>query len=192
MNGKFYDLLVNRLERDHLAQARLDLLTPLEGRILDVGAGTGANFPFFQSPELVVAIEPDPKMRQIAQTKAPPHLELLDCAADNIPLASGSIDHVVCTLVLCSIGNLDASLNELYRVLKPGGSLTFLEHVKGEGCLGILHDSLTPLWSKVTGGCHLNRDTPALLYKHGFTVESHPVCRYFGIPFVAGRAQRRD
>lgn len=182
---------MNRLERNHLSVVRSDLLTPLEGRILDVGAGTGVNFPYFRSPDQVVAIEPDPDMRRIALPKVLPGMTLLDCPADKVPLPSGSIDHVVFTLVLCSMSALDASLIEMRRVLKPGGSVTFLEHVRGKGCHGTLHDIVTPLWSKVAGGCHLNRDTPAILERHGFSVESCvQVCRVLGVPFVAGRARQ--
>lgn len=178
------------IERYGLGQARRQLLGELTGTILDVGAGTGVNFPYFAEPTQVVACEPNSKMRRRAEKRRPAGLTLLDCSAESLAVDDGSFDHIITTLVLCTVADLEAAFGEFRRVLKPGGHLHFIEHVRGEGFTGQLHDWCTPLWSKIAGGCHLNRCTVELIREAGFQVEREDtVWRLLNTPFVAGSAR---
>jgi ubiquinone/menaquinone biosynthesis C-methylase UbiE len=189
MNGRCYNLLMSPLEHWRLNTARRALVGTLEGRILDLGAGTGANFPHFVDPNTVIAAEPDPDMRRVARAGKPDGLTLIDSTAEQLQLQDDSVDHVVTTLVLCTVADLDLAFQEMRRVLKPGGQLHFLEHVRGEGFIGKLHDWCTPAWSRIAGGCHLNRRTLETIPQHGFRIDhDETVLELIGTPFRSGRA----
>jgi ubiquinone/menaquinone biosynthesis C-methylase UbiE len=169
-----YDRIVEPLEREVLGERRARLLAGLEGRILDVGAGTGANLPHFDRGARVVALEPDPAMRKRLAAKlagAPVPVELVAADAESLPFPDASFDAVVCTCVLCTVADLDRALAEARRVLKPEGRLIVLEHVRGTGRLARMQDRVTPLWSRLIAGCHPNRDTRAAIARAGFGVE---------------------
>ncbi len=178
-------------ERAALGRARRELLLDLRGRILEIGCGTGVNFSLYAEPENVLALEPDEAMRLTAEQVRPEGLELRKGQAESLPLPDASVDHMVVTLVFCSVESMQRSLGEARRVLKPGGALHFLEHVRGSGMFGRLHDLCTPLWSRVAAGCHLNRNTVAVLREAGFELtEVREVLRFIGTPFVVGRAKK--
>jgi ubiquinone/menaquinone biosynthesis C-methylase UbiE len=186
-----YDILMKPLEYWWLGRARAELVGSLDGTILDLGAGSGANFRYFSQPDQVTAVEPDADMRKVASSRKPPGLTIIDGSAEQMNLPSDSFDHVVSGLVLCSVQGVKESLEEIHRVLKFDGTLHFLEHVRGEGLAGRVQDWLTPLWSRAASGCHLDRRTVESLEEHGFEVEScHLIVRILGLPFVAGRARR--
>lgn len=175
-------------ERVALRRAREELLAPLRGRVLELGSGTGANFPFYQEPHLVTAVEPDHHMMQRALKSRPSGLMLEEGYAEEIPLADASVDHVVSTLVLCSVKDPVLALGEIRRVCKPNGRLHLIEHVRGRGVPGSLHDFFTPIWSKICAGCHLNRETMHLLRECGFQLEEEKVVfNFLGTPFVFSR-----
>jgi ubiquinone/menaquinone biosynthesis C-methylase UbiE len=122
----------------------------------------------------VVAIEPDARYARRLErraTEAHVPVEVVRGRAEAIPFPDGSFDHAVATLVLCSVENLDGALAEIRRVLRPGGSLVFLEHVRGEGRTARWQDRLTPIQRRVADNCHLNRDTPAAIERAGFRVD---------------------
>jgi ubiquinone/menaquinone biosynthesis C-methylase UbiE len=193
-----YDRQLRPLERGWLDQRRGALLGELTGQVLEVGAGTGGNLAHYRHAGKVVACEPDPAMRARLAGKladAPVPVQLCDAAAEALPFADQSFDVVVCTLVLCTVPDPPAALAESYRVLRPGGRLAFLEHVRGRGRLARWQDRLTPLQVWFAGGCHPNRDTQAAIADAGFAVgplevfeptPNSPITR----PFIQGAATR--
>lgn len=193
MNGCCYDRWLAPLEKWRLGQTRRALLSHLSGRIVEIGAGTGVNFPLFAADSEILALEPDAGMREIALRRCPAQVTLTEGRAESLPLPDGWADHVVCTLVLCSVGSLSETLRETHRVLRPGGTLVFLEHVRGQGCVGEIHDWATPLWKRLAGGCHLNRRPLRALVDNDFAIEScWTPCRILATPFVAGFARKLD
>ena len=169
-----YDPLTRSLERAILAERRARLLDGLDGQVLDVGAGTGANLPYLRRASRVVAAEPDAAMRRrlaarLAQAAVP--VELSSDPAEGLRYPDASFDAVVFTLVLCSVASPDRALAEARRVLRPSGRLIILEHVRGTGTLARWQDRVTPLWSLLNGGCHPGRDTAAAIERAGFIFE---------------------
>jgi ubiquinone/menaquinone biosynthesis C-methylase UbiE len=174
MWGRLYDCVNGPLERSILAPRRAGLLGELSGIIVDVGAGTGSNLAYFRSARRVIAAEPAAGMRRrlaarLASASCP--VELLDARAESLPVADGSVDAVVFTCVLCSVADVDRSLAEARRALKPGGRLVVLEHVRGTGRLARWQDRITPVWSRLAGGCHPNRDIEPAIRRAGFEVD---------------------
>lgn len=175
-----------------LRAARRELVAELRGEILEIGCGTGANFPHYGEPQNLTATEPDPDMFRFSQACCPEETALENWSAEELPLPDHSVTHVVSTLVFCSVGNLERTFQELKRVLKPGGTLHLIEHVKGNGVPGRLHELCTPVWSRICGGCHLNRETLVAAEKHGFErAESRTLFNFIGTPFVFARLTSR-
>jgi SAM-dependent methyltransferase len=170
-----------------LAERRRELLAPLSGRVLEIGAGTGANFAHYPpSVEHVVAVEPERFLRRCAVQAAAGArvpVTVVDAAAEQLPFEDAHFDGAVASLVLCSVGDPARALAELCRVIRPGGRLRFNEHVRsGSPRVARLQRTVDALgWPRVSGGCHLGRDTEALIRAAGFEVGS--VERYrFGMP----------
>jgi len=158
-----------------LGEHRSALLGGIDGLVLDVGAGTGANLAHFRRATRVVAAEPDPWMRKRLAAKAASATMPADIRSDTaeaLAYDDAAFDAVVCTCVLCSVANLDAALSEMRRVLRPSGHLVVLEHVRGDSRLAAWQDRLEPLWSRVAGGCHPNRDVSGAVKRAGFVFES--------------------
>ncbi|MFI7243135.1 class I SAM-dependent methyltransferase [Streptomyces qinglanensis] len=163
-------------DRRGAAAHRRRLLEGLSGRVLEVGAGQGRNFP--HCPEAVtalVALEPEDSLRAAARQSAgaaPVPVTVVAGQAGGLPVGTGTVDAVVFSLVLCSITDPGAALAEAARVLRPGGQLRFYEHVRSRNRLGaLLQSAVAPLWRRVGGGCHPDRDTEALVRSAGFTVQ---------------------
>jgi ubiquinone/menaquinone biosynthesis C-methylase UbiE len=174
MWGRAYDFVNAPLERAILAPRRARLLAGLTGVVLDVGAGTGANLPHFHSATRVIATEPSSGMsKRLAarRSSAPCAVELLHARAEILPLADASVDAVVFTCVLCSVDDVDRALAEARRALRPDGQLLVLEHVRGTDRLARWQDRITPLWSRVAGGCHPNRDIEPAIRRAGFVID---------------------
>src|SRR5690606_8124971 len=133
--------------------------------VLEVGVGTGLNLPFYPMNRVVrlVGLEPDPHMRRRAAARARRlglPLELVAAPAEGIPFASGSFDTVVATHVVCTVADPRRALAEAFRVLRPGGTFRFLEHVRAaDERAARWQDRLTPVWRWVSAGCHPNRRT---------------------------------
>jgi ubiquinone/menaquinone biosynthesis C-methylase UbiE len=169
-----YDRVTRPLERTVLAERRARLLNGLSGVILDVGAGTGANLEYFRGADRVIAAEPDPRMRRQLAAKLPAAAVpagLLGARAESLPQADASVDAVVFTCVLCTVADVDRALAEARRVLKPTGQLVVLEHVRGTGRLARWQDRIAPVWARLMGGCHPNRDIAGAIRNAGFAVE---------------------
>lgn len=148
------------------------------GVVVELGAGTGANLDYYRDVERLVLVEPSPAMRaRLAGPAAAAGAEVVDTTADALPFPDDAVDAVVGTLVLCSLPDLPAALAEIRRVLRRGGLLLLLEHVRsGDARAATWQDRLDPLWCRVAQGCHPNRDTLAAVEAAGFTIaERHPV-----------------
>lgn len=181
-NPLFARLLVRmrRNEPPEQVALRRELLAGLAGRVLDLGAGDGANFAHLPATVTeVVAVEPEPYLREQAQrnaSRAPVPVTVVDGLADRLPLDDGGVDAAVTALVLCSVPDQAAALAELRRVIRPGGELRFLEHVvagPGERGLHALQRAVdaSGLWPRIAGGCHTSRDTVGSIRAAGFAVE---------------------
>jgi ubiquinone/menaquinone biosynthesis C-methylase UbiE len=158
-----YDRLTARVERAVIGPARRELLSRVTGDILEIGAGTGANFSYYPEDARVIALEPDPYMLERAQARLQSlklhNIELRQTPAEHLPFPDASVDAVVSTLVLCTVADPAAAIREMRRVLRPAGSLLFIEHVRGDGLLGRFRDVIRPVWSWGGGGCQINRTT---------------------------------
>ena len=146
------------------------------GEVLEIGIGSGRNLPFYPAAvEHVYGVEPSVELQQMARQQAgKTHVKvdfLTQSAEVSLPLPDASIDTVVSTWTLCSIPKAADALNEMRRVLKPGGSLIFLEHGRSpDASVVAWQDRLTPLWKRFTGGCHLNRKPDDLILGAGFQI----------------------
>ncbi|MGY1739862.1 MULTISPECIES: class I SAM-dependent methyltransferase [unclassified Blastococcus] len=172
-----YDRALQGTEDAGLRAMRAELLTRARGEVLEVGAGTGHNVVLY--PDAVtrlVLTEPSPHMARrlrarLAAEGSGRAAEVVEAPAESLPFADASFDTVVSTLVLCSVGDLARAAAELYRVLRPGGTLLYLEHVRGDGGrLVRWQDRLERPWGWFADGCHPNRATEAALRRAGFTV----------------------
>lgn len=192
--ARLYDAVMAVPERTIMPAHREALAEGLSGRVLEIGAGTGAMFPYYENVELH-AVEPDPHMRTQANARAEEldvAVSLSDASAETLPYDDSSFDTVVASLVFCTIPDHEAALAEVARVLEPGGEFRFLEHVRGEGVAGRAHDLLAPAWHTVAGGCHLNRETGGLFQRdERFQLDSYD--RSPGaVPMVRGRMTRKS
>lgn len=157
------------------AAHRRRLVAAAHGAVVEIGAGYGATFAFYPAAVTsVLALEPDPTLRGLAlaaTATAPVPVTVQDGRAESLPTADASIDVVVSSLVLCSVADQSAALAEAVRVLRPGGLLLFYEHVRSaHPVLAVAEDLVTPLWSRMAGGCHPNRDTAASIAAAGLAV----------------------
>ena len=173
IKDRIYDAFTAGLDRKGFGQRRDRQVAELRGDVLEVGAGTGLNLPRYRSADLLVALEPHRTYSQRLRARAgAAHVpvEVVAGTAEELPFPDESFDNVVTTLSLCSVGDLDVALAEIRRVLRPGGALHFLEHVRGEGATARWQDRLTPIQRRIADGCHLNRDTAAAILRAGFEI----------------------
>lgn len=167
-----YDPIMWIAERAAFGRFRQELLGEVRGDVLEVGAGTGLNFPHYAPSVHVRALEPDPAMmrrarKRVRRSAAQITLEL---AGDErlAMLPPDSFDAIVFTLVLCTVEDPDAALLAARRLLRRDGRLIIIEHVRSPGRLGAVQDLLRPLWERCGAGCQLNRNTAAALRRAGF------------------------
>jgi ubiquinone/menaquinone biosynthesis C-methylase UbiE len=199
--ARLYEQIASTADRRGADEHRRKLLNGLVGRIIEVGAGNGANFPYYPtSVEQVVAVEPEEYLRQRAEqaaTLALVRMSVVSGLADELPGEDGSFDAGVVALVLCTVPAQDRALAELFRVIKPGGELRFYEHVIARKPLGVNLQRLAEatFWPKVFGGCHPTRETGEAIEQAGFVIES---CERFTfspgplipLPYILGVARR--
>ena len=147
------------------------------GRVLEIGIGSGLNLPLYgDAVEEVIGVDISPELLAMAERATQRRrlrVQLLEGSAEHLPstIADGSIDTMVVTWALCSIPDAAAALVEAHRVLRPNGSLRFVEHGRSpDTSVAWWQDRLTPLWRRCSGGCHLNRKTDDLLRSAGFTL----------------------
>ena len=178
--ARHYDGLTAATERHWLAAHRAALVGPLRGRVLEIGAGTGANLPYYRDLRCLTVVEPSPAMRDHLRNRldtAAVPVDLVDATAERLPFPAGAFDAVVCTLVLCSVDDPAQAVAEIRRVLAPWGRLVFLEHVRDSGLRGRIQHLVTPVHRRLAAGCHPDRDTVAALRAGGFELTSLEVFR---------------
>lgn len=170
--AKWYDKFMNPLEQGAFRGIRGDLIKRASGNVLELGSGTGINFPFYREVQSVIAIEPNPAMIHRSLMKkelASVPIEILQSSAEELPFPDHSFDTVVATLVFCTIPNVEKALQEIHRICNPNGKILLFEHVLMKNpVLRKMQIHLTPFWSKVCDGCCLDRDTASVLQEHGF------------------------
>ncbi|MHB0857226.1 MAG: class I SAM-dependent methyltransferase [Anaerolineae bacterium] len=167
-----YDLGMWPLEGLVLRDLRHSLLSHLSGRVLELGVGTGTNVPHYASQANVVAVDLSAGMLPIARQR-PGGSRMVFVQADAIalPVLSQSMDYVTGSLIFCSMEEPERVLDEAQRVLRPGGWLVLLEHVRGlDPFTRTLTDLLAPAWHRVTRSCHLDRETAAMVARSGLRV----------------------
>ena len=175
-----------------ILKQREKVVPQAEGRILEIGMGSGINIPYYNPDkvEKVWGLEPSEGMREKAKDRvaaAPFDLEWLGLPGEEIPLDDNSADTIVLTYTLCTIPDWRAAVQQMRRVLKPGGKLLFSEHGKApDEAVRRWQDRVNPLWMKVAGGCHLNRDIPHLLREGGFNLKQLDSLYVPSTPKVAG------
>lgn len=168
--------LINLAMRNSdLVPYRRRIAAQAEGRVLEVGIGSGLNLPLY-GPQVreILGLEPSPKLVAMAKRAARESglpVTFIEGAAEAIPLERHSIDTVVTTWTLCTIPEAMQALAEIRRVLKPSGQLLFVEHgLSPEQNVRKWQDRVTPLWKRIGGGCHLNRPIRALIEDAGFGI----------------------
>jgi ubiquinone/menaquinone biosynthesis C-methylase UbiE len=167
-----YDRVMRPLERRLVARLRAEAARELpEGaRLLEVGAGTGANFAFYPAGASVAATELSIEMLRRARTRRPPTgVALVQSPAERLPFADASFDAALCTLVLCSVKSIDAALSEMRRVVRAGGRVVLVEHVRPPGLLGRAFDALSLLTVPFLED-HFNRRTAEEAARAGLKV----------------------
>jgi ubiquinone/menaquinone biosynthesis C-methylase UbiE len=164
------------MRQRNLAAYRGRVVPAAEGRVLEIGIGSGLNLPFYsQKAERVIGLDPSPSLLSMARHAARPSLgsvEFVEGSAEAIPLEDRAVDTVVTTWTLCSIPDAPRSLREMRRVLKPRGRLLFVEHGRApDASVRWWQDHLNPAWKRLGGGCHLNRAIESLIEGAGFQFE---------------------
>jgi ubiquinone/menaquinone biosynthesis C-methylase UbiE len=171
-----YDRAMKSTEEAGMREMRREVLSEAAGRTIDIGAGTGLNLDLFppEVSELVLA-EPDPHMLKKLQEKlsaSSKAASIVQSPAEKLPFPDDSFDTAVFTLVLCTVPDPAAALAEAARLLRPGGKLLFLEHVRSEDPgLTRWQDRLEGPWHFIGDGCHCNRDTVATIEASPFQIE---------------------
>jgi ubiquinone/menaquinone biosynthesis C-methylase UbiE len=168
-------LLHTAMRQEMFAPFRQRVAARAEGRVLEIGIGSGLNFPFYSDRVTsVVGLEPSRPLLEMARRARHhvPRVRLIEGSAERIPLQDRSVDTVVSTWTLCSIPDVAQALREMRRVLVPSGRLLFAEHGRtSDARVNWWQDRLTPIWRRVAGGCHLNRDMRQLVEDAGFQIE---------------------
>jgi ubiquinone/menaquinone biosynthesis C-methylase UbiE len=183
-------------ERSFLGPLRRDTAGKASGVVLEVGAGTGLNFPYYDpaTVERVEAAEPDAAMLRYARThlrQARVPVQLTQAVAEHLPFADATFDSAVITLVFCSVDDPLRGFREVMRVLKPGGTLYLLEHVRSRhALLAGVQTVMTPISRAVNGNCRWNRDTARTLTMAGFEITRRRDFSIFLIPMLLAKATR--
>jgi ubiquinone/menaquinone biosynthesis C-methylase UbiE len=190
MFARVYARVAEISERRGGGEHRQRLLAGLSGRVIEVGAGSGANFAHYPTTvSEVVAVEPEPYLRERAQraaAQAPVSVSVVDGGADQLPGEAGTFDAGVAALVLCTVPDQQRALAELFRVIRPGGELRFYEHVVGQSKWEARFQRLADatFWPHVAGGCHLARDTTSGIEQAGFVIETCERFAFSPAPFL--------
>lgn len=171
--ARVYDVL-GRAAQPWMRAHREEVAGGAFGRILEIGVGTGLNFEHYRGGRLVVGVEPEPSMARRAAGAAadsPVRVAVVRGVAEALPFRDGAFDSAVGTLVLCSVQDVGRAAAEMRRVLAPGATLRFFEHVRASGQLSArCQDAIAGAWAALAGGCHPNRDPIRALREVGFTV----------------------
>jgi ubiquinone/menaquinone biosynthesis C-methylase UbiE len=195
-----YDRMMSAAEEAGLSAHRESLLSAARGRVLEIGGGTGANLRFYgrEVLELVLTEPEEPMVRRLTGKLSGSRIptRVLRAPAEDLPLEAGSFDCAVTTLVLCTVSEPARALGEIRRLLRPGGRLLFLEHVRSDDPkLARWQDRLSGVWSWVGCGCRCNRRTLEAIEAAGFAIgdlrrEQFPKAAPLVRPLVIGTASR--
>jgi SAM-dependent methyltransferase len=200
--ARVYERLAQRAEGRGGAEHRRKLLEGASGRVIELGAGSGANFAHYPATvSEVLAVEPEAHLRERAYAnaaRAPVRVSVCDGAAGGLPCESASYDVAVASLVLCTVPDQQDALAELFRAVRPGGELRFYEHVRAKHPTEVRVQRFADatFWPHLAGGCHLARDTRSAIERAGFTIER---CEQFAFspsaylppaPHILGLARR--
>ncbi len=190
-----YDWVMQRSEKLCLHDWRAELMAAAQGQVLEIGAGTGINLQHYPPDTKLILSEPDQQMRAKLLNRLRQHNrgkpQLTDWNAAAIDLPDNSLDTIVSTLVLCSVTDLQQTLTELYRLLRPGGTLLFLEHVVAlKPSTRRWQRRIEPFWSCCCGNCHLTRDTGRAIKAAGFLLQSCKDEVLLGAPAIVHRTIR--
>lgn len=169
-----YDIAMKPLEKRSFTHIRENLIQKANGKVLEIGSGTGINLPYYRNVDRVDAVEPNPFMikqfnrrRNSASVPIYTHVQ----SAENLNFQDHTFDTVVSTLVFCTIPDPIKALQEIRRVAKPHSTVLFFEHIKmKQPLLAKMQDALNPMWKKICDGCHLNRDTLKMIQDSGLIV----------------------
>ncbi len=170
---ELYAELIARADRAGLADRRRALVSDLRGRVIEIGCGTGAMFPYYEDAD-VIGIEPDLAFAVKARAAATTRIEVREGSGEALPVEDAQMDAAVLALVLCSVPDEDQICREVARVVKPGGAVRLIEHVRSARLVaGALMRAVDPLWCWINGqGCHLDRDPLPALERAGLRIES--------------------
>lgn len=180
----FYDKyilpsIVNSVcSQKQFAYQRKKVVPLARGRVLEIGIGSGLNLPFYDpgKVEQVWGLDPSESMRKMAEKKASSYkfkVDFIGVSGEEIPLEKNAADTILVTYTLCSIPEVHRALNEMNRVLKPGGELIFCEHGRApDKDVRKWQDRLNPFWNIIGGGCNLNRHIPKIIEEGGFKIKN--------------------
>jgi SAM-dependent methyltransferase len=200
--ARIYPHISRGAERSGAAEHRRELLAGLHGRVIEVGAGHGLNFAYYPADVThVVAVEPEPYLRALAQAAAKPapvSVDVKNGVAEALPVADGEFDAAVASLVLCSVSDQAVALGEIARVLRPSGELRFYEHVvSNRPAMARVQRALdATIYPPLAGGCHCARDTHAAILDAGFKIDHEERIAFKpspitpSIPHILGAARR--
>lgn len=187
-----YDLFMHPLEHMRLGKKRAYLFEDVAGDVLEIGYGTGVNLKYYPYEQMDSLSLLDTNIPNHLSTKSIPMNMPFNVdrgSVQNLPYEDESFDSVVFTLVFCSVEDPAKGLNEVYRVLKPGGRVYFMEHLlPTKPHLKHLFNKLTPVWKRVAHGCHLNRETITLIQQSGLKLQDYH--RFFNTAFAVGIAAK--
>lgn len=187
--AELYDTLMDRADAAGLGAHRDALVEGLRGEILEIGAGTGRMFGRYQADARVTAVEPDADFRERSAAPAAAasaRITVVDGDAEKLPFPDRSFDAAVVSLVLCSVGSVPAVLAELRRVLRPGGEVRLIEHVRSDRAVaGFFMRAFNWLWRLLNGqGCNMHRRPLPAIREAGFEIEGVEPFQFFspGVP----------
>ena len=191
---KVYDGFMHYFEKNGLHTIRKEILASVKGNVLEIGPGTGVNLKYYNKDVInqltYIDVDYTKGLEERAITKCP-NIKFVDGTVENMPFEDNVFDHIVFTLVFCSVNNPLNGLAEIKRVLKDNGEIHFIEHVLPEDKpLKPIFNNLNGIWHKISGGCNLNRRTIDTIEKAGFNVKI--VDEKFSNVFVGGIGKRKN
>ena len=171
---------------------RQKVVPQAEGKVLEVGIGSGLNLPFYDKSKVkkIWGLDPSEELNRMASkvaTEENLEVDFIISGAENIPLPDDHVDTVLITYTMCTIPEVEQANQEMKRVLKPGGKMIFCEHGKApDPNIHKWQNRVNPFWKKIAGGCNLNRDIPDLIEASGFKLENLETMYLPGTPKIAG------